>query len=186
MRWTSKLAPGLFALALFSGCQVLSLRIIGKDEGKIRTEDFAGVWISMDSGRASDTVVFSGLTARPAVLLSRSCAGADSAVIELTSSHGLNFLNLIELHPKKEEYAWAAFDRVGDTIRMHIPRSAFFAEAVKKGELRGKVDSGGSVLLTAKSENVVAFLRRNRGTQGLFDERRRSQLVRSPGGCPVR
>ena len=186
MRWTSKFATGLVALAMFAGCEVRSTKIIGKDEGRIRTEDFTGVWVASDSGRTTDTLVFSGLTTRPAVLLSRTCAGEDSVVIELATGRGLKFFNTIELHPRKEEFDWATFDRIGDTIVLHIPGSEFFAEAVKKRLLRGKVDSGGSVLMTDRSENVVSFLRRNRGAPGLFEDKLGMRLVKLPAGCAIR
>lgn len=182
---TFRIALGLSLSALVAGCEVRSTRIVGKDEGKLRTEDFAGTWVAILGGQAHDTIVMSGVSARPAVLLVRNCADGDSAVVELTSGGGLKFFNTIELHPRKEEFAWSVFDRSGDTIRMDFPRSEFFAEAVRKGRLRGKVDSTGSVLLTDRSENVVSFLRRIRGSREAF-EGKPGRLVRLPAGCAGR
>ncbi len=153
------------ALAMLTGCPVVSKNIVGLEDYKIDAQKLDGTWINQDGA-----ILIKTLDAEKGIIKIIFLEDKDDiekATIKIMKGKAWLYFNMLpEDSDKEPEYLWGRFAwEEGRIIFWHAANDAF-AEAVKKRKIKGTIDkkkdiSGklswetSTVILTDSAKNII-------------------------------
>ncbi len=162
---TAKIFLLIAALAMLTGCPVVSKNIVGLEDYKLDAQNIDGTWINEDGAMLIKTLdAEKGIIK---IIFLEDKENIETAKIKIMKGKAWLYFNMLPEDSEKEpEYLWGRISIEDKRIIFWHTANDPFAEAVKKRKIKGKIDnkkqiSGemsfetSTVILTDSAKNII-------------------------------